>query len=265
MLKAIFIGLIFILSGCRTTHEIEVNMDTTTYFAISNTFDEAGWRNIILIEVDENELISAIAFDGFNASVSTTRQSLSSNQLDIDLFGYHFLSVVEQLREQLIGLTKEEMLERLFTLSNETDEQAFSITPFAYLATEALQSRPIVAGHYLSGLYQYVGLTDVQGISEFVNLFVFYGHIVAVHWNQMTEAGLLLYDPLLLIQQLDETTLRWLENATLAQNLLLDVQDPTTIVFDEEGNTFVRGTQIHIESFITLVMAALAEGPLQNE
>ena len=253
--------LVVMLAACGENDNISNDVNTHIYFAIDESFSEEGWRNFVLLEIDENDVIINLEFDGVNSSANSTRRSLTPENM-VNINFEEEISIVEDL---FIGDSVEELINALDDNLNVNDNIEIDMTSFVELTKTALESSPVESGPYIDGLYHVSSEeSDDYGLVDFVNFIVKNGNIIAIHWNAISEDGTLRYDPFLISPTTEEAENQtWQQQANRVEQFLLEIQDPMEVTFDEynmiEG---VFGIDIEAATFISLVVSALAEGPI---
>lgn len=262
MLKFIAIfAIVFLLSGCSSDDYVELDneqvrdLEVSIYFAIEDYHSSDRWQNYISIYINsENEVVD-IELNGISTLANSTRLNVAKLEGFADIFEYDFYQESNLLKEELIGLSKNELVEGM---RNADDENInFDITVFINLANTALNSQPMEKGPFADGMYTATPQKPEVSMDYFVNLFVIHGHIKAVHFNAFLADHSLKYP-------VSENNY-WREQASLFEEALLISQDFTIYTFDEEGlTTDIPGFEIDVKPFIFLVKEALASGPITH-
>jgi len=257
-----FVAL-FLLVACRSEPEQVDDGSRYTHFAIQQHEPYSDWQDFILIEVDGQGYITSIQLDGVNPIVSSTRRESSRLGLYEGVSGYDFYERIHGLEEELIG----QPVAELTALLQDGSEDGFDPASWTTLAVIALSADPIERGPYLNGLYQSMAEEVVDGFYYFVNFIVVHGHIVSVQWNAITEDGFLKYDYVFMMGVGDDSDVRqWRDQAILLEEELIRLQDPMLFTFDGDGYaTDIAGVDIPIETFVTLLVQGLAEGPITTD
>ena len=267
MRKVTLVGLlILVMMGCSSNEDGALE-STRSYFhfAISpRTGSDGDWQNYVLIEVDEHGKVLDLVLDGINRLASATRRELSQTGIYNELEGYNFYDEATLVETDMIGQSAEELPDLLDGISGAA-QTGFDSADWSELVRTALANEPIEKGPYLNGAYHAASNEPVEGFIDFVNFVVVYGHIVSVGWNATSEEGQLRYDPVLQLN-VDTETASWREQVDMIERHLLEVQDPRLITFDEHGFSLeLPGIDIEIETFVSLVVEALTNGPISIE
>ena len=241
---------------------IDDSLPTTVHFAMSDRIGDDNWQNFITVEINSDDIVTSVEMNSIKQTVMATRRDLAQLDDYEGAFGYDFYEQILMLENSLIGLSRDELADAIEDFS---DDASFNTINFAYLAALALNSDPVEIGDYLDGWYQSISDVDDEGFQYFVNLFIKHGHIIAVHWNAISEDGTFKYDPSKATASHDEV-IEWRNQAHFVEQSLLARQDPTLFPFDENGlSTDLPNVNIEVESFVSLATQALAAGPLTRE
>ena len=265
MFKLIFIifSLLTLIACEHNEVVIDETLPTTTYFAINERIDDDHWQDFITVEINSDHIVTHVEMNSIAQTVMATRRDQAQLDDYEEAFGYDFYEQVETLERMLIGISRHELADAIQHASS--NQVNFDTTSFAYLADQAVTSDPVEIGNYIDGWYQSISEVNDEGLRYFVNLFIKHGHIIAVHWNAITEEGGLKYDPLNAMAIHGEA-IEWRHQAHFVERSLIARQDPTLFSFDEDGNsTDIPNVNIEIESFVSLATGALAAGPVTRE
>jgi major membrane immunogen (membrane-anchored lipoprotein) len=260
-LMLIFMSL-FALVGCRNDEVvIDETLPVVNHFAIEEGIDEDGWKNYITITVNSDDVVTDVQLNAVARLANTTRRELARLDQYEDVFGYNFYEQVSFLENSLVGISSGELADAIRDAYSDNLVD-FDTTTFAELALRAV---PVERGSYIDGTYHSINVADEAGLQYFVNLFVIHGNIVAVHFNAMTPEGVLLYNHFM-STTVDHEIVAWRNQIQLLEEALIQLQDPFVFTFDENGfTTDIPGLDIEIESFVSLVIQALTEGPVNIE
>ena len=268
MLKLILMFMsLFLFIGCEREENgdgdgnVDIDLSlVTVHFAIEDRgVDE--WQDFITIAVNEDNIVTDIELNSITRLANSTRRYVAQLDGFEDVFEYNFYEQARALEYTLIGLSSNELVDAIRD-AYRNGIVDFSTTTFADLADHALRSSPIEAGPYIDGVYHSIEDEDEDGLQYFVNIFVINGDIVAVHYNAINHEGLFKYDQLIGAIP-DHDIVAWRHQAQLLEQALIRLQDPMEFTFDEEGFTAdIPGVYIEIESFVSLVIGALAAGPV---
>lgn len=275
MLKIILFMSLALVVGCNRVSEsvdeaeeyTNIDLPVTVHFAIEDTLGEDEWQSFITITVNSENIVTDVELNGITPLANNLRRDVAQLDGFEEAFGYNFYEQATTLERSLIGYSGNDVATALRdAYDNELVD--FNTTTFANLADIALRSAPVERGSYIDGAYHSVKIADEDEVEDendlqyFVNLFIINGNIVAVHYNALNDEGLLKYDQLIgALHNIDVTD--WRYQAELLELALIDSQDPEEFSFDEDGFTSdIPGVYIEIETFVSLVIQALADGPI---
>lgn len=163
------------------------------------------------------------------------------------------------------------MVGMLAACGNNNNNEAAPATTEPATSTEAVTPATTeTQGQYKDGSYYAEGEFDAEsGWKPYIVLTVKEGKIATADWNFVSSKG----GP-------DKKTLdkagkygmkakgnaqaEWYEQAALAEQFLIEKQDPTAITLDAEGKTdAISGVSIHVNDLTTLAKKALDAGPAE--
>ena len=253
MLKLlIFMGL-FLFVGCGTEEIVDDEpLEVTVHFAIEDGLGSDEWQDFITITIDTEYTVTAIEMNSVTPLANNLRRDIAQIESFEDAFGYNFYEQASNLEESLIGIASNELAQAI-----QNAYVDFDTAEFANLTQRALAYGPVERGQYLDGAYHSIQSADERedDLQYFVNFYIINGYIVAVHFNALDHEGRLKVD-------VNDTGV-WRHQAQLLEQALISIQDPMEFSFDDAGyTTNIPGVDFEIESFVSLVIQALAVGPI---
>ncbi|MBC8080386.1 MAG: FMN-binding protein [Gorillibacterium sp.] len=270
---AIVVSMIWfagLLVGCGGKEEAAAKYTDGVYYAQGDNFDEkTGWKETVALKV-ESDKITSVNWNALNKSGGLDKKETSKQ----GLYGMKASGASSEWHEQA-ALAEAFLIEKqdpaLIVLNDEGKTDAIAgvsvhINGLTTLAAKALAAGPVKAGAYKDGTYYAEGKAfDAKtGWKENATVTVVNGKIFAVQWNSTNKDG-----------GTDKVTRsksgeygmkasgassEWHEQAALAEQALLEQQDPAAIAVKEDGKTdAISGVSIHVGEFFTLVLEALGQ------
>ncbi|WP_138419340.1 FMN-binding protein [Aquibacillus sediminis] len=253
--------------------DLEVgNYEDGIYFAQEDGFSDSGWKYTATLEVESGEIVSA-DWNGANIAGGDDKDTVSAN----GEYGMVENGDAQARWHEQAELAEEYLLEiqdptAIEYTSDEGHTDAISgvsihVVEFFDLAEQALANGPVEKGPYADGGY-YAEEADFgdSGWKYTASLTVINGNIVAADWNGVHEDGGDDKDTVSAngeygMVENGDAQARWHEQAELAEEYLLEVQDPTAIEYSsDEGHTdAISGVSIHVVEFFDLAEQALAD------
>ena len=240
------------------------------YFAQEDSFSErTGWKYMVTLEVEDGEIVSA-EWNGANVDGGTDKITRSeSGEYGMVENGGAQAPWYEQAAKAEDYLLKTQDPTAIEYSDDEGHTDAISgvsihVIEFFSLAEKALNKGPAGYGMYEDGhYYAEAGEFSESGWKSTVDLTVVSGYIVAANWNALPEEGG--EDKKTQSQngeygmvENSDAQAPWYEQANRAEAYLLEVQDPTAVQFDDEGNTdAISGVSIHVNDLFNLAAEAL--------
>ena len=261
----VMIILVACSGGEEEVSDVKPTLEDGVYFAISEGLSKDGWYDYVSFEVDAGIVVS-IDFNGVNEFATVTRKSSAEAGLH-ENNGGRFDEQIVKIENAFVDQWYETFLDAVDTDFNIDEAQELDMEKFAALTRVALEVGPTGRGDYIDGFYNAGAVASdelFEGFTDFVNLFVKHGRIAAVHWNGVASDGTFRYDPLAPGGVTDSVNENLRKQAFRVERFLLNIQDPMQITFNENGITVdIFGVDIEVATFVSLVLQALADGPLQ--
>lgn len=248
----------------------EAKYDDGIYYAEADEYHN-DWKYAVTIEVKDGK-ISAAEWNGVNINGGKDKITLSTDgEYPMVEAGGAQAEWHDQAK-----LVEDYLLETQdptdITYTNDegnTDDIAgvtIKVANYFELAEKALNNGPIEKGQYKDGFYYAQNPEFSKGFKYFAHIAVKNGTIVGVDFNGIPEEE----------DAPDKDTLsksgeygmkeagaqsEWHEQADLAEEYLLETQDPTDITYtNDEGQTDdIAGVTIKVKDFFTLAEQALAD------
>lgn len=260
----------------------EVKVDSTTpttgyedgiYFAVEDEFPSSGWKYAATITVEGGKIVD-VDWEGINVSAGAPKKAF-------DAAGKYGMMAHSEAQAEWSDQAKlaEEYLVKvqdpsLITYKDDrghTDDIAgvsIHVVELFSLAEKALAAGPVGRGAYADGGYYYFDEDfGSSGWKEYVSLTVVNGYIVGANWSAVNRAGddKKAYDAAgkYGMMAYSDAQADWSDQAKLAEEYLIKVQDPSMIEYkDEDGHTdAISGVSIHVNGLFDLAAKALAAGP----
>lgn len=243
------------------------------YFAQEDGFNErTGWKYMVTLEVEDGEIVMA-EWNGAHREAGTDKRYRSeSGEYGMVERGGARATWIEQAKDTEAWLLENQDPTAITYTSDEGHTDAISgvtihVREFFTLVEEALAAGPAGYGMYEDPgdgeYYAEAAQFSEQGWKDTVSLTVVSGRIVSAWWDALPEAG---GDPKKaqsvsgeygMVANSDAQS-EWHVQAALAEEWLLENQDPTAISLDEQGNTdAISGVSIHVDGFFELAQKAL--------
>ena len=266
-----------VLAGCSGKQEAPAAaakpaLADGIYFAAQDSFDaQTGWKETVTLEVKEGKIVSAV-WNGANIAAGEDKITQStSGAYGMVAYGSAQAEWHVQAEKAAAYLLKTQDPTAIAYKDQEghTDDIAgvsIHVSGFFNLAQQALAAGPVGYGPYKDGHFhaEEADFSPQTGWKETVDLTVISGRIEAVRWNgvhkdggddKITQSssgkyGMVAYG---------NAQAEWHEQALLAEQHLLKIQDPLKVNYkDEEGHSDdVTGASIHLKGFFSLADQAL--------
>ncbi|MBK5201179.1 MAG: FMN-binding protein, partial [Spirochaetaceae bacterium] len=244
------------------------------YFATEDSFASNGWKYVVTLAV-ENGKITKADWNGVNVSAGPSKKAVDkAGKYNMKKLGGALADWSEEAAkvEQYLIKTQDPSVISYKDDKGHTDDIAgvsIHVVEFFELAQKALANSPVGKGMYEDGAYF---MADSEfpdsGWKNYVALTVINGNIVGANWSAIDTMGedKKLFDAAgkYNMVKFGGAQAEWSEQATKAEQYLIDIQDPSLVKYiDEEGHTdAISGVSIHISGFMALVNAALKAGPV---
>jgi len=237
------------------------------YFAQGETDKESGWRPFVKLTV-AGGIITEAKWNATSATVPVDKVTFSEE----GKYGMKAGGAQSEWHEQAAAVEKyliEKQDPKDITLDQgKTDAisgVSMHVSDFFTLADAALTAGPIQVGPYKDGNYHAEGAAfdEKSGWKETADLVIAAGKIVNVDFSGVNAKG----------EDKKQNSIdgkygmkaggaqsEWHEQAALAEQYLLDKQDPASLTFNEEGKTdAISGVSIHLKSYYDLAAQALEQ------
>ncbi|KUO53317.1 MAG: FMN-binding protein [Desulfitibacter sp. BRH_c19] len=281
MLKKFFavtlvLMLAFSLSGCGSNEPTEVEpqgsdgkYEDGIYFAQEDEFVK-DWKYLVTIEVKDGEIVSA-DWNGANINAGPDKDTVSKSG------GY---PMVENGGAQAPWHEQAEKAEAYLVETQDPTQIAYNddaghtddiagvsihVIEFFELAEKALANGPVGRGPYKDGAYFAEEDDFVKDFKYSASLTVINGNIVAADWDGLHTDGsdkdtMSIEGEYPMVEN-GGAQAPWHEQAEKAAAYLLEIQDPTAVVYsDDAGHTDdIAGVSIHVIEFFELAEKALEE------
>jgi len=256
MLKLIlFFSVLPLLVGCNSEEEviIDESLPVTVHFAIEDSIGDDEWQDFITVTINSENIVTDVVLNSVTPLANNLRRDIAQLAGFEDAFGYNFYEQATSLERSLIGISSNDLADALLDAYDDGTVD-FVTKKFADLADRALNTEPVVRGSYIDGAYHSIKTIDEDEddykLQYFVNFFVLNGNIAAVHFNAFYFRD-------------DIDVNEWRQQAQILEKALISIQDPKEFTFDDDGfTTDIPGVYIEIKPFVSLVIQALADGPV---
>lgn len=245
------------------------------YFAMQDEFSEkSGWKDTVVVTVENGQIIDAEWNSVHKEGGLDKRTSSEIGEYGMVEKG----GAIAEWHEQA-ELTEQYLIETQDPTGIEWDDEGKTdaiagvtqtVSTFFELVEKALAEGPVEKGPYEDGGY-YAEADEFgkTGWKDTVSLTVINGNIVSAYWNAVHEDGgddkktQSINGEYGMVEKGDAIA-EWHEQAELAEQYLLETQDPTAIEWNDEGKTdAISGVTMVVSSFFELAQKALEEGKLQ--
>lgn len=241
------------------------------YYAEAAGFAEkSGWKEIVGLKVEGGKIVS-VDWNGLHKDGGLDKKTSSEK----GIYGMTKGGAQAEWHEQAAKaeqflLDKQDPAAIVVKEDGKTDAiSGVSITvgEFASLVNEALEAGPVEAGPYKDGTYhaEQAEFDAKSGWKYTADITVLNGKIIAADWNGVHKDG---GDDKDTVSESGAYGLvakggaqaEWHEQALLAEQYLIEKQDPAAITYtDDEGHTdAISGVSIHVVEFFELAAEALA-------
>ena len=232
------------------------SLEDGIYFAHSDHFsEESGYKEAVLLEVKDNELIN-LHLDAINTSaklITVEEQATKTSSV----------STTEQLNFLESYLFSNSQVDAINYDAKHLADLTINVEAYINLYTKALASKPIVIGAYQDGYYFIEAPSFTDGEKASLGFTVLNGNIIAVNFDILSEKTNTSYK-----QELtngNDELESWLEQVNILEQHLVKTQNPTGIEYNENFTSNVLDEPcLFIGDFVKLAVDALASGPLLN-
>lgn len=235
------------------------------YMAQEDTFSEkTGWKYVVTLKVKDGQMTEAL-WNGAHVSAGETKVTQSrSGDYGMEEKGGAQSPWFEQAAKAEEFLLKNQDPAAITYKDDEGHTDAISgvsihVVEFFDLAEKALKAGPVERGPYKDGHYHGEDPEFSHGWKTTVDLTVIGGYIVAANWDALGEEDggskkeASLSGEYGMAENGGAQSL-WAEQVALAEEHLLETQDPADITYkDDEGHTdAISGVTIHVNEFFSL-------------
>jgi hypothetical protein len=238
------------------------------YFAMEDGYSR-GWKYVATLVVEKGFIVEA-DWDGVNSEGGPTKDvvSTSGKYPLVEAGGAQAPWHIQAERAEAWLIENQDP-----SLINYIDDEGHSdsitgvsihIVEFFDLAKQALDAGPRGRGMYRDGYYSATMPEFVRGYKYTVEITVVNGYIAAVDWDAIAEEDERTKDEISAageypMVESGGAQAPWHEQAALAENHLIAIQDPAKINYiDDEGHTdAITGVSIHVNELFDLAEYAL--------
>lgn len=240
------------------------------YFAREDSFSEqTGWKYMVTLEVEGGKIVSA-EWNGAHVNAGTDKITRSeSGEYGMVENGGAQAPWFEQAAKAEEYLIEKQDPTAIEYTDDEGHTDAISgvsihVSEFFDLAEKALNKGPVGYGMYKDGHYHAeADEFSESGWKSTVDITVISGYIAAVNWNALPKEGgddkktRSKNGEYGMVENSDAQA-PWYEQANKAEAYLMEIQDPTKLKMDDEGNTdAISGVSIHVNDLFNLAEEAL--------
>ncbi len=256
------------------TEEEEASV-AATYTAEEATADDKGYKNVAIVDVDENGAITNVTIDALHEDGSTKREKVESGEYDMKAAGseYSWTEQVELLSDYIVETQSTEIPLNEEGKTDAISGVSISIDSYLALVDEALASEAVITENEVPA-EELIVLNEGTYVAEDDD---FDSNGFKTKVTLTVDADGLVSD--LLIEDFDENGVSkrekvengeydmsvagsqysWTEQIETFTNYVLENQT-TDIAVDEEGKTdAISGVSISINEYIRLIDVALTE------
>lgn len=238
------------------------------YFAQGEADANSGWQPYVTLKVEGGKITEA-KWNAINANVGVDKVTYSKE----GKYGMKAGGASSEWHEQAEKAEQyliEKQDPKAITFDDQGNTDAITgvsihVNEFFNLADQALTAGPIEAGTYKDGTYHAEGdkFDEHSGWKETADVIVAGGKIIKVNFSGVNEAG----------EDKKQNSIdgkygmkaggaqsEWHEQAAIAEQYLVEKQDPASLTFNEEGKTdALSGVSISLQSYFDLVTKALEQ------
>ncbi|MFS0727692.1 FMN-binding protein [Paenibacillus sp. 1P07SE] len=254
-----------------TAPDAEGELADGLYYAEGEYAEKSGWKEVVALEVQDGN-ITSVHWNGLHRDGGLDKRTASaSGAYGMVAHGGAAAEWHEQAAKAEQFVIQQQNAQSLQPGEDgKTDAVSgvsIGVGEFSALIDQALAAGPVEPGPYKDGTYlaEAAEFDAKSGWKESVTLTVIGGKIAAVRWNGTHRDG-----------GTDKVTrskdgeygmvakggaqAEWHEQAHIAEQYLLEQQDPAAIVYRaEDGKTdAISGVSIHVDGFVQLADEALA-------
>lgn len=240
------------------------------YFALDKEDPKTGWQYFVKLQVEGGK-ITDVEWNGTNATVPVDKVTYSEQgKYGMKEKGNAQAEWHEQAAKAIEFLIEKQDTKAV-TLDAEGKTDAISgvsihVNELFDLADKALAAGPIEPGPYKDGNYHAEGdkFAEKSGWKETADVIVSAGNIVRVNFSGVNEAGedkrQNSIDGKYGMVANGGAQAEWHEQAAIAEQYLIEKQDPAAVSFNEEGKTdAISGVSISLKSYYDLAAKALEQ------
>lgn len=239
------------------------------YYAEQADYSEkSGWKEAVALKVENGNIVdvywTALHKDG---GLDKKLAAKKGKYGMINAGAQSEWDVQAEIMEQLL-IEKQDPEAIVVNEDGKTDAVSgvsITVDGFVELAEAALAAGPVEVGPYKDGHYYAEGdFAEKSDWKETVDVTILNGNIYALQWNGLHKDG-----------GTDKVTrskdgeygmkaggaqAEWHEQTVLAEQFILEKQDPNALSYDDGGYTdAVSGVSIHVNGFIELLKEALKQ------
>ncbi|MEK4508626.1 FMN-binding protein [Paenibacillus sp. FSL K6-2524] len=237
------------------------------YFAQGETDESSGWRPFVTLTVSGGKITEA-KWNATSAKAPVDKVTYSEE----GKYGMKAGGAASEWHEQAAAVEKyliEKQDPKDITLTEgKTDAisgVSVHVSEFFDLASTALTAGPVQVGPYKDGTYhaEAAAFDEHSGWKETADIVVAAGKVLNVNFSGINDKG----------EDKKQNSIdgkygmkaggaqsEWHEQAALAEQYLLEKQDPAALTFNEEGKTdAISGVSITLKSYYDLAAQALEQ------
>ena len=243
------------------------------YFAMDDEFASNGWKYTATITVENGKIVDA-NWEGVNVAAGAAKKAFdAAGKYGMMAFGGAQADWKDQAKlaeDYLVEIQDPSKITYKDDKGHTDDIAGVSVhvVELFSLAEKALAAGPVGRGAYADGAYYYFDEDfGGSGWKEYVALTVVNGYIASANWSAVDRAGndKKAYDAAgkYGMMAYGDAQADWSDQAKLAEDYLIEKQDPSMIEYkDEDGHTdAIAGVSIHVNGLFDLAQEALAAGP----
>jgi len=243
------------------------------YFAVDEEFPSSGWKYAVTVTVEGGKIVD-VDWEGISVSAGAPKKAWdAAGRYNMVAFGGAQAEWGQQakLAEDYLIKVQDPTAITYTDDRGHTDDIAgvsIHVVELFGLAEKALAAGPVGRGPFEDGAYFYFDEDFAgSGWKEYVALTVVNGNIVSANWSAVNRTGddKKAYDAAGKYGMVEYGSAQadWSVQANLAEEYLIDVQDPSMIEYkDDDGHTDdIAGVSIHVNGLFDLSQKALEAGP----
>ncbi len=243
-------------------------LEDGVYFAMSDDFDDGGWKTAVTLEVKDAKIVS-VDWNGAGLKAGLDKKSYSKE----GLYGMKEYGGAQADWHEQAEAAEAYLLEKQDPTAIELKDDgstdaitgvSMGVDEFFRLAKKALEAGPVEKGPYKDGAHHAEAKEFDNDWKATVDLTVLNGNIVAVYWDAINEENPELRKKEVSaagdygMKEFGGAQGDWHEEALKAEEHLLMTQDPAAIELKDDGTTdAISGVTIGIDEFLELVSEAL--------